>query len=55
LARTTSPEAVLGVLAGIYIAFGGLFATVALASSAGLPYGVGQVIAGLVHGPDFWA
>jgi len=40
--------AVLGVLAGIYIAFGGLFATVALAGSAGLPYGVGQVIAGLV-------
>jgi len=40
---------VLGVLAGIYIGFGGLFATVALAGADGiLPYGVAQVVAGLV-------
>ncbi len=39
----------LGVLAGIYIGFGGLFATVALAGSDGvLPYGLAQLLAGLV-------
>lgn len=39
---------VLGVLAGIYIGFGGLFATIALTGADGLPYGVGQIVAGLV-------
>ncbi len=39
----------LGVLAGMYIGFGGLFATVALAGAdAVLPHGVAQVLAGLV-------
>jgi formate transporter len=41
--------AMLGVLAGIYIGFGGLFATIALAGADGvLPYGVAQILAGLV-------
>jgi formate transporter len=39
---------VLGVLAGAYIAFGGLFATIALAGAQELPYGIGQLAAGLV-------
>lgn len=39
---------VLGMLAGIYIGFGGLFATIALTGADGLPYGVGQIVAGLV-------
>ena len=40
---------VLGLLAGAYIAFGGLFATVALAGAEGaLPHGVAQVLAGVV-------
>ena len=30
---------VLGLLAGVYIAFGGLFSTVALAGADGLPHG----------------
>lgn len=38
----------LGVLAGVYIALGGVFATVALAGSRGMPHGVGQVLAGVV-------
>ena len=38
----------LGILAGSYIAFGGLFALVALAGASELPYGMGQVTAGLV-------
>lgn len=39
---------VLGVLAGVYVGFGALFATVALAGADGLPFGAGQVLAGLV-------
>ncbi|MDP3257435.1 MAG: formate/nitrite transporter family protein [Bosea sp. (in: a-proteobacteria)] len=39
---------VLGILAGLYIGFGGLFATIALTEAGGLPYGIGQVVAGLV-------
>ena len=39
---------VLGVLAGAYIGIGGLFATVALTGADALPYGAGQVLAGLV-------
>ncbi|MBW9091361.1 formate/nitrite transporter family protein [Rhizobium wenxiniae] len=39
---------VLGTLAGIYIGLGGLFATVALAGADAMPFGVGQVLAGLV-------
>ncbi|PZO00966.1 MAG: formate transporter FocA [Hyphomicrobiales bacterium] len=38
----------LGMLAGVYIGFGGLFATIALSGTQGLPYGAGQVLAGLV-------
>ncbi|MDE1567139.1 formate/nitrite transporter family protein [Aquabacter sp. P-9] len=41
-------QLVLGLLAGLYIGFGGLFATVALAGAQDLPFGVGQVLAGLV-------
>ncbi|MGP9814266.1 formate/nitrite transporter family protein [Rhodopseudomonas sp. NSM] len=39
---------VLGLLAGGYIAFGALFATVALAGADGWPYGASQVLAGSV-------
>ncbi len=39
---------VLGILAGGYIAFGGLFATAALAGAEALPHGVAQVLAGSV-------
>jgi len=39
---------VLGMLAGVYVGLGGMFATVALAGADALPFGVGQVIAGLV-------
>ena len=39
---------VLGMLAGVYIGLGGLFATVALAGADALPFGVGQVLAGVV-------
>lgn len=42
------PMAVLGLLAGIYISFGGLFATVALAGADVVPHGVAQVLAGTV-------
>lgn len=39
----------LGVLAGAYIAFGGLFATVALAGAEGaIPFGAAQVLSGVV-------
>ncbi|MFC7477221.1 formate/nitrite transporter family protein [Dankookia sp. GCM10030260] len=39
---------VLGLLAGAYIGFGGLFATVALAGAEGtLPFGAAQVLAGV--------
>jgi formate/nitrite transporter len=40
--------AVLAVLAGAYIAWGGLFYLVALAGAEALPFGVGQVLGGLV-------
>lgn len=39
---------VLGALAGAFIAFGAIFATVAATGSAGLPYGVGRALTGLV-------
>lgn len=39
---------VLGMLAGMYIGFGGLFATVALAGADAVPFGVSQVVAGIV-------
>jgi formate/nitrite transporter len=38
----------LAVLAGAFIALGGIFATVALAGSAGAPWGVTRVLAGVV-------
>lgn len=37
----------LGVLAGVYVAFGGLFATVAQAGAGGAPFGAAQVLAGV--------
>lgn len=41
--------AVLGVLAGLYIGFGGLLATLALAGAQeAMPYGVGRLLAGFV-------
>lgn len=40
--------AVLGVLAGVYIGLGGLFATLALAGADALPFGFAQVLAGVV-------
>lgn len=42
------PMLVLGILAGIYIGLGGLFATISLSQGDALPFGVGQVLAGLV-------
>jgi formate/nitrite transporter len=39
---------VLAVLAGAFIALGGLFANVVLASGGGLPFGVARVLAGVV-------
>ena len=39
---------VLGMLAGAYVGLGGMFATVALAGAEALPFGIGQVIAGMV-------
>lgn len=42
------PMIVLGILAGIYIGFGGLFATIALAQAEELTFGVAQILAGLV-------
>lgn len=39
----------LGLLAGLYIGFGGLFATMALAGAEGaVPFGVSRILAGLV-------
>jgi len=43
-----SKMVVLGILAGIYIGLGGLFATVALASAGEIPFGAGQVLSGMV-------
>ena len=44
-----TPMVVLGLLAGVYISLGGMFATVALAGADGvLPFGVAQVLAGSV-------
>jgi formate/nitrite transporter len=40
--------AVLGVLAGAYIAFGGLFFLLAQAGASALPFGVAQLIGGVV-------
>lgn len=39
---------VLGMLAGVYIGLGGVFAIIALAGAEAMPFGVGQVLAGLV-------
>jgi formate transporter len=39
---------VLGMLAGLYIGFGGLFATVALAGADAVPFGLSQLVAGVV-------
>ncbi len=44
----TASLVVLGVLAGIYVGLGGLFATIALAGADTLPFGMAQVVAGLV-------
>ena len=38
--------AILGVLAGAYVALGGLFATIALAGGEAMPYGASQLLAG---------
>lgn len=40
--------AVLALLAGVYIAFGGLFFLLAQAGSDGMPYGAAQVLGGVV-------
>lgn len=46
--RATPALLVLGVLAGVYIAFGSLFSTVALAGTEGvLPHGPARVLAGV--------
>lgn len=47
-ALPVSSMIVLGMLAGVYIGLGGLFATVALAEADAMPFGAGQVMAGLV-------
>ena len=39
---------VLGILAGAFIAFGGLFSTVVLSGSESLPWGTARLLAGLV-------
>ncbi|WP_439533999.1 formate/nitrite transporter family protein [Polymorphobacter sp.] len=39
--------AVLALLAGVYISFGGLFALVALGGAEGMPFGTGQLLAGV--------
>lgn len=44
----TGSMIVLGILAGVYIGFGGLFALIALAGADALPFGVSQILAGLV-------
>jgi formate transporter len=46
--RDTLPLFALAVLAGAFIAFGALFATVALTESGAMPYGAARVLAGLV-------
>lgn len=44
----TGSMIVLGILAGVYVGLGGLFAIVALAGADSLPFGVAQILAGLV-------
>ena len=39
---------VLGILARVYVGLGGLFATIALSGADAMPFGVAQVLAGLV-------
>jgi formate transporter len=39
---------VMGLLAGVYVGFGGMFALIALAGADALPFGVAQILAGLV-------
>lgn len=39
---------VLGILAGVHVGLGGLFATIALAGADAMPYGAGQILSGLV-------
>jgi formate/nitrite transporter len=40
----------LGVLGGVFIAFGAIFSNVALSGSQGVPFGLVRVVAGLVFG-----
>ncbi len=47
-ARDLSSLLALAVLAGAFIALGGLFSTVATAGAAGLPYGIAKLVGGLV-------
>lgn len=42
------PMFVLGILAGVYVGLGGVFSLIALAGADALPFGVGQVLAGVV-------
>ena len=44
----TGSMILLGMLAGVYIGLGGLFATVALAGAEAVPFGARQILAGLV-------
>jgi formate transporter len=51
VAKTTMPPSrllALAVLAGAFIAFGGIFATIAVAGAGSAPWGVIRVLAGLV-------
>lgn len=47
-ALNNAPRIILGLLAGVYIGFGGIFALIALAGAEAMPYGIGQTLAGLV-------
>lgn len=47
-ALNNAPRIILGLLAGVYIGFGGIFALIALADAEAMPYGIGQTLAGLV-------
>lgn len=51
-ALPVGPMLVLGTLAGLFVGFGGLFATIALTGTEGFPYGIGQVVAGLVFATE---
>lgn len=47
-ALPTGSMVVLGMLAGAYVGLGGLFATIALAGADAMPFGMAQIVAGLV-------